>query len=66
MGGYPKIACVIEPDLWRLGQARPGDKLRFRQVDLAEARAAEAAETGFLDSIRRHLADLRDLRKVWS
>lgn len=35
MGGYPKIACVIEPDLWRLGQARPGDKLRFRQVDLA-------------------------------
>lgn len=37
MGGYPKIAAVIEPDLWRIAQARPGGLLRFRRVGLAEA-----------------------------
>ena len=28
-GGYPKIATVIETDLALLGQAAPGDVLRF-------------------------------------
>ena len=36
-GGYPKIATVIGADLWRLGQARPGDVLRFSAVTADEA-----------------------------
>jgi KipI family sensor histidine kinase inhibitor len=36
-GGYPKIATVIETDLALLGQAAPGDVLRFRAVTLEEA-----------------------------
>lgn len=40
-GGYPKIATVIGPDLWRLGQARPGDLLRFAAI-APEAAEAEA------------------------
>jgi len=36
-GGYPKIATVIESDLPRLGQAAPGDVLRFRAVTLEDA-----------------------------
>lgn len=32
-GGYPKIANVIEPDLWRLAQLRPGQRVRFALVD---------------------------------
>lgn len=39
-GGYPKIATVIEPDLPRLGQRRPGDIVRFRKVTAEEAEAA--------------------------
>ncbi len=39
IGGYPKIAQVIQADLDRLGQMRPGDHLRFVQVDLDEAAA---------------------------
>jgi antagonist of KipI len=39
-GGYPKIATVIESDLPRLGQAAPGDVLRFRAVTLEEAMEA--------------------------
>ena len=36
-GGYAKIATVIGADLWRFGQARPGDTVRFRAIPVAEA-----------------------------
>jgi allophanate hydrolase subunit 2 len=39
-GGYPKIATVIGADLARLAQLAPGDRVRFRAVDAAEARRA--------------------------
>ena len=39
-GGYAKIATVIAADLWQFGQARPGDKIRFREVTPAAAREA--------------------------
>lgn len=32
-GGYPKIGTVIEPDLWRVAQSRPGQSLKFTFVD---------------------------------
>ncbi len=37
-GGYAKIANVIAADLPVLGQLKPGDVVRFRRVDLREAR----------------------------
>ena len=40
IGGYPKVAVVIDADLDRLGRARPGDALRFRLVSGDEARRA--------------------------
>lgn len=39
-GGYPKIATVIEADLWRLAQLRPGQGIRFRLVDHEEGVSA--------------------------
>lgn len=41
-GGYPKIACVIGPDVAALAQKKPGDRLRFRAVSVAEAQAIHA------------------------
>jgi allophanate hydrolase subunit 2 len=38
IGGYPHVAHVISADLDRLGQLRPGDVIRFRRVDIDEAR----------------------------
>jgi len=32
VGGYAKIANVIAADLWKLGQVKPGDVVRFREV----------------------------------
>jgi len=36
-GGYPKIATVASADLFRLGQLKPGSRLRFVEVSLEEA-----------------------------
>jgi allophanate hydrolase subunit 2 len=54
MGGYPHVAHAITADLDRLGQARPGQELRFVRVDLAEARR--------IDRERRALLAARDHR----
>lgn len=43
-GGYPKIATVIGADLGRVAQARPGSRLRFQPVSIAEAVAARRAD----------------------
>lgn len=42
-GGYPKLGTVISSDVPRLGRLRPGDALRFEEVDLAAAEAARHA-----------------------
>jgi biotin-dependent carboxylase-like uncharacterized protein len=52
-GGYPKIAVVIESDLWRLAQAAPGCSLRFVQVSLDDARAARLAQAKYLADVAR-------------
>lgn len=51
-GGYPKIATVIDADLWRLGQAMPGDDLRFVVVGRDEALAALREVAEWLDRLR--------------
>lgn len=52
-GGYPKIAGVIEADLWRLGQARIGSMLRFVPATHAEAKAVETALAAYVEDIRQ-------------
>lgn len=37
IGGYPKIAQVIAADVDKLAQLRPGDRVTFRRVSLADA-----------------------------
>ena len=49
-GGYPKIATVIGPDLGRLAQHRPGARLRFAAVTIADAVAARRAERAALQA----------------
>ncbi len=38
-GGYPRIASVIAADLGAVGQLRLGDEIRFKLVDIHEAKA---------------------------
>jgi antagonist of KipI len=50
-GGYTKIATVIGPDIARIGQMRPGQRIRFRRVSLAEAHAALRVEQAWLETL---------------
>lgn len=40
VGGYPKIATVIQADLPKLAHMKPGTRLRFQSVSAAQARQA--------------------------
>jgi 5-oxoprolinase (ATP-hydrolysing) subunit C len=51
-GGYPKIAAVIQADLWRLGQARPGSMIVFNEVDYREAVAAMTPVDDYIAGLR--------------
>ena len=51
-GGYPKIATVIEADLWRVAQLRPGQRIRFELIDREAAVAALNEHT-------------REQRRIW-
>lgn len=66
MGGYPAIGAVIEPDLWRIGQARTGQFLRFMCVDLEEAVRAESEQQDYLASLSASLDETRELLGSWS
>ena len=51
-GGYPKIANVISADLWRLGQLRPRDRVRFELVAMDEAHEALRRQERIVESLR--------------
>ncbi|HVX23013.1 MAG TPA: 5-oxoprolinase/urea amidolyase family protein [Acidimicrobiales bacterium] len=50
LGGYPVVAVVIDADRWKLGQCRPGDRVRLLPVSVDEAAAARAATRRLLDT----------------
>jgi antagonist of KipI len=55
-GGYSKIATVISVDQDLLGQARPGDKVRFQRVTITEAHRLLEEMEGKMVEIRRRLS----------
>lgn len=58
MGGYPHVAHVIAADLYRLGQVRPGDRLRFQLVSRDEARVLHLRQRSHKSERLRQLAAL--------
>ena len=60
-GGYPKIACVIEEDLWRLGQLQPGQSLQLVRSDAREALMIKEAVDAWLNRLRRDVAPMKNV-----
>lgn len=58
IGGYPRIASVITTDLPLLAQAAPGQRMRFRAVDVSDAQALLAQRerdlSMFAEALRMH------------
>lgn len=61
-GGYPKIACVIAPDIGILAQLRPGEKLRFQAVDRAEAHRLHLNFRTLIDTLPDRLREISSAR----
>ena len=52
VGGYTKIATVISSDIRKVGQAIPGDLIRFRQIEIEEAHQILRMEEEKIESIK--------------
>ena len=55
VGGYTKIAAVISADLPVIGQARPGDIIRFQAVSVAQAHQAWREQQARLEELEQKL-----------
>jgi biotin-dependent carboxylase-like uncharacterized protein len=52
VGGYTKIATVVSTDISRIGQAKPGDRIRFERTNLEKAHALYRERHELLERIR--------------
>ncbi|WP_227317910.1 5-oxoprolinase subunit PxpC [Cedecea davisae] len=55
-GGYPRIACVIEADLYHLAQVRLGEPIHFVQCSLEVALKARREQAVYLEQLAWQLA----------
>ncbi|MDX1736483.1 MAG: carboxyltransferase domain-containing protein, partial [Halioglobus sp.] len=53
LGGFVCSATVIQADLWKLGQLRAGDRVRFVPVSIDTAVALERAQQQCLETLHR-------------
>ncbi|MDP2227779.1 MAG: urea carboxylase [Moraxellaceae bacterium] len=44
LGGFVCAATIVKAELWKVGQVKPGDKIRFRRIGFDEALALELAQ----------------------
>ncbi|MEZ2298227.1 biotin-dependent carboxyltransferase family protein [Variovorax sp. RCC_210] len=63
-GGYPKFGTVIEADMWRLGQAPIGSRVRFIEATWDEALDALDEVRAWLDKVARVVALHRGAPRV--
>ncbi len=52
LGGFVCPATIIAADLWKIGQLKPGDKVRFQVTTAAEARQREATQEAFIETLQ--------------
>ncbi|WP_227521937.1 5-oxoprolinase subunit C family protein [Bacillus solitudinis] len=51
-GGYPRIAHVIDVDLQKLGQLKPGQEVRFKEIDIETAQKMASGHYNWLRWMR--------------
>ena len=44
LGGFVCPATIVQAELWKMGQLRPGDTVRFKRLSQAQAERLEAAQ----------------------
>lgn len=56
-GGYPRIACVIDADMYNLAQLRLGEPLHFDRCTLEEALEARTHQQRYIEQLEWRLAN---------
>ncbi len=51
LGGFVCPATIAKAELWKVGQVKPGDTIRFRPIDFEHALALERAQDAFVDRL---------------
>ncbi len=52
LGGFVCPATLVKAELWKLGQLRPNNRIRFKRLTPDEAFAAEAAQERMFDGLQ--------------
>ncbi|SCY81679.1 urea carboxylase [Nitrosospira sp. Nl5] len=52
LGGFVCLATLAHAELWKMGQLRPGDNVRFHQISAAEAQALEISQDAVIRDFR--------------
>ncbi|HVU33688.1 MAG TPA: 5-oxoprolinase/urea amidolyase family protein [Opitutaceae bacterium] len=51
-GGFVCPATIVQAELWKIGQLKPGDKVRFRALTTEEARILAMAQDAEIEALR--------------
>lgn len=52
LGGFVCPATIIQAELWKMGQLKAGDKIRFKKVSQEEAGDQEKAQNSFVENLK--------------
>jgi urea carboxylase len=58
LGGFVCPATVVHSELWKIGQLKPGDLVRFRPISIAQATASEKEQDTFIETLAGALPQL--------
>jgi urea carboxylase len=62
LGGFVCPASIVQAELWKMGQLRPGDTVRFKRLSQAQAERMEAAQDAAIDRLGPSVRPLSRLR----
>jgi urea carboxylase len=51
-GGFVCPATIVQAELWKIGQLKPGDKVRFRPITVEAARMLMTAQDAEIETLR--------------
>ncbi|WMR33049.1 carboxyltransferase domain-containing protein, partial [Metapseudomonas otitidis] len=51
LGGFVCPVTIAKAELWKVGQVKPGDKLRFHPIGFQQAQSLEQAQLGSLEAL---------------
>ncbi|SFW16621.1 urea carboxylase [Nitrosovibrio sp. Nv17] len=52
LGGFVCPVTIVQAELWKVGQLKPGDRVRFRRMDMAQALALEKLQDATIRDLR--------------